>query len=215
MAVPCSAQTAVIMGTVGNYAGLLWAVAIYIILLIILLVLGRLLHKALSFEPTSLALEIPDLTWPRLRNVLWKTQVRSKDFFTVAFPLLLGGSIVLELLMEFKVLDALVGPLSPFTLGFLGLPPVIIIALMFGILRKEMAMQLLVVLFGTSQLNSVLSNEQLFVFALIMATYMPCLSALAVMTREFGARDAAKVSLVSVALAFLLGGTAHFLFSVF
>lgn len=215
MAVPCSAQTAVIMGTVGNYAGLLWAVAIYIILLIILLVLGRLLHKALSFEPTSLALEIPDLTWPRLRNVLWKTQVRSKDFFTVAFPLLLGGSIVLELLMEFKVLDAIVGPLSPFTLGFLGLPPVIIIALMFGILRKEMAMQLLVVLFGTSQLNSVLSNEQLFVFALIMATYMPCLSALAVMTREFGARDAAKVSLVSVALAFLLGGTAHFLFSVF
>jgi ferrous iron transport protein B len=88
MAVPCSAQTAVILGTVGTFAGIGYAIAIYVILFLILVMLGRLLHKALKFEPTSLAIEIPDLTLPRWKNVLWKTQTRAKDFFIVAFPLL-------------------------------------------------------------------------------------------------------------------------------
>ncbi|HTY47916.1 MAG TPA: ferrous iron transport protein B [Methanomassiliicoccales archaeon] len=212
MAVPCSAQTAVIIGTVGNNAGYSYAILIYLILLAILLVLGRVLHKVMRYEPASLALEIPDLTVPRWRNVLYKTKARSKDFFSIAFPILLVGSLVLEVLMQFNVLEALVGPLSPLTVGLLGLPPVMIVALIFGILRKEMALQLLVVLFGTSQLYLVLNPEQLFVFALVMATYMPCLAAFAAMTREFGLKDALKVVTASVVLAFALGGVAHFLF---
>lgn len=211
IAVPCSAQTAVIFGTVGNFAGLAWALAIYLILIALLLALGRLLHKALKLEPSSLALEIPDLAWPRPKNVLWKTWVRSKDFFFVAFPILLIGSLILEFLMAYGVLDSMVAPLAPFTEGFLGLPPVIIIALLFGILRKEMSLQLLIILFGTANLALVLTPAQLFVFALIMATYLPCLSALAVLIREFGVRDSAAILVSSVALAFGLGGAAHFI----
>jgi len=211
IAVPCSAQTAVIIGTAGTFAGLAWAVVIYIILIVLLLLLGRLLHKVLKFEPSSLALEIPDLTWPRPMNVLWKTWVRSKDFFVVAFPILLVGSLVLEFLMSYGVLSSIVDPLAPFTVGFLGLPPVIIIALIFGVLRKEMALQLLIVLFGTANLALVLTPAQLFVFALIMATYLPCLSALAILTREFGIRDSAIITFSSIVIAFGMGGAAHFI----
>ena len=210
IAVPCSAQTAIIIGTVGTFAGLLWALAIYLILIAILLILGRLLHKFLKFEPTSLALEIPDLRLPRPKNVLWKTWIRTKDFFFIAFPILLIGSIILEFLMVYGVLGELVAPLAPFTEGFLGLPPVTIIALIFGVLRKEMAMQFLVVLFGTADLATVMTPEQLFVFALIMATYVPCLSAMAVMRREFGWKDTLKVTFASITFSFLLGGAANF-----
>jgi Fe2+ transport system protein B len=60
-------------------------VGVYVILIAILLVLGRILHRFLfKFEPTSLAMEIPELTWPRPKNVLCKTWVRSKDFFVVS-----------------------------------------------------------------------------------------------------------------------------------
>jgi len=215
IAVPCSAQTAVIIGTVGTFAGAIWALGIYAILIAILLLLGRILHRALKFEPTSLAMEIPELTLPRPKNVLWKTWVRTKDFFVVAFPILLAGSIILEILMAFGVLQAFVEPLAPFTEGFLGLPPITIIALIFGILRKEMGLQLLVVLFGTADLSTVMTPEQLFVFALIMATYMPCLSALAVLSREFGWKDALKVTLASVTIAFMLGGLMNALFQIF
>ena len=204
----------VILGTIGKFGSIWYAALIYLILLAILLVLGRLLNHFMKFEPTGLMFEIPDMAMPQLRNVLFKTWLRVKDFFVVAFPILLAGSIVLEFLMNYGVLGSLVDPLSPFTVGFLGLPAIIIVALIFGVMRKEMSLQLLVILFGTANLALVMTPEQLFVFALIMATYVPCMSALAVMVKEFGLKDSMKVTLASLAIAFSLGGLAHFLFTM-
>jgi len=218
MAVPCSAQTVIIIGTVGNYSGILWAALIYAILFALILILGRVLHKALRSEPPSLAIEIPELTMPSPRNILMKTWMRVKDFFIIAFPLLLVGSLVLEAMMRYDVLDALVGPLTPLTQGLLGLPPVIIVALIFGVLRKEMALQILFVIFalGTGgDLSIVLAPEQLFVFALVMATYMPCLGVLAALIKEFGGASALTISVASITLALLLGGTANLIFGLF
>jgi ferrous iron transport protein B len=214
LAVPCSAQTVVILGTIGRFGSIWYAALIYLILLAILLVLGRLLNHFMKFEPTGLMFEIPDMAMPQARNVLFKTWLRVKDFFVVAFPILLAGSIVLEFLMNYGVLGSLVDPLSPFTVGFLGLPAIIIVALIFGVMRKEMSLQLLVILFGTANLATVMTPEQLFVFALIMATYVPCMSAMAVMVKEFGLKDSMKVTLASLVIAFSLGGLAHFLFTL-
>lgn len=215
MAIPCSAQMAVIIGTVGNYGGILYVLAILAILLGLVLILGRLLHKALKFEPTSLMIEIPDLSVPHADNIVKKTWIRIKEFFVIAFPILLVGSIALELLNAYGVLEMLVEPLAFFTEGWLGLPAIIIIALVFGVLRKEMSFQLLVVLFGTANLAAVMTVEQLFVFALVMATFMPCMSAFAVMIREYGLRDSLMMALASIVLAFTLGGVANFLIGVF
>jgi ferrous iron transport protein B len=214
MAIPCSAQMAVIIGTVGNYGGILYVLAILAVLLGLVLILGRLLHKALKFEPTSLMIEIPDLSVPHADNIAKKTGMRIKEFFVIAFPILLVGSIALELLNAYGVLDLLVEPLAFFTEGWLGLPAIIIIALVFGVLRKEMSFQLLVVLFGTANLAAVMTVEQLFVFALVMATFMPCMSAFAVMVREYGLKDSLLMAMASMVLAFTLGGVANFLFGV-
>ncbi|WP_400203749.1 ferrous iron transport protein B [Candidatus Methanomassiliicoccus intestinalis] len=218
MAVPCSAQTIIIIGTVGTYSGIFWAALIYLILLGMIFILGKVLHKVLDDEPCGLTIEIPDLTMPSVKNVLYKTWARTKDFITIAFPLLLIGSLVLEFLMVYNVLDALVDPLSPFTVGFLGLPAIIIIALIMGVLRKEMALQILYVIFPITagiDLSLALSPEQMFVFALIMATYMPCIAVLAVLLKEFGMKNAVLICISSICLSFLLGGLAHFLFIVF
>lgn len=212
--IPCSAQTVVIIGTVGNYSGVQWAALIYVILFAMVIILGRLLHKYMKFEPSSLAIEVPDLTYPQASNVLYKTGVRVKEFFLIAFPILLVGSIFLEFTMVYDVLNMIVQPLSPFTVGLLGLPAITIIALIFGVLRKEMALQLLVVLFGSTNLALFLSPSQLFVFAIVMATYMPCLAAFAVLKTEFGWKDTVKITVSSVTIAFLLGGLFHLLFSV-
>jgi ferrous iron transport protein B len=217
MAVPCSAQTVIIIGTVGRHSGALWAGLIYLILLGLALVLGRVLHTVLKEEPSSLAIEIPDLSVPSLSNILSKTWLRIKDFFIIAFPLLLIGSLILELLMAYNVLDALVDPLSFLTYGLLGLPPVVIVALIFGVLRKEMALQILFVIFALSvgsDLGQALTSEQLFVFALVMATYMPCLGVFAALIKEFGLKEALAVSVSSITLAFALGGVANFLLSL-
>ncbi|MCU0859060.1 MAG: ferrous iron transport protein B [Thermoplasmata archaeon] len=215
IAVPCSAQTAIIIGTVGNHAGVLWALAIYAVLGVMLVVLGYAMHRTIKFEPTGLFVEIPDLRWPSARLTVEKTYLRIKEFLTIAFPLLLAGSIVLEVLMAVGWLQEIVGPAEPFMTVWLGLPAVTVIALVFGLLRKEMALQMLIVLFGTSDLAMVLTPDQMFVFALVMAVFMPCLAALAVLVKEFGTRSTAIVAAASIALALALGGLANIILSAF
>ncbi|OPY34630.1 MAG: hypothetical protein A4E32_00104 [Methanomassiliicoccales archaeon PtaU1.Bin124] len=214
LAVPCGAQTVVILGTVGAYGGLIYVAAIYAILLALILLSGWFMHHFMRSEPIGLMIEVPELAVPQLDNVLDKTYNRVKDFFVIAFPILLVTSFVLELLMNFGVMNALVEPFSWLTVGLLGLPAITIIALLFGILRKEMSLQLLVVLFGTADLITVMTVDQMFVFALVIATYIPCASAFSVMFKEFGLKDTAKVTVSSIAISFLIGGVANLLLSI-
>lgn len=214
IAVPCSAQTAIIIGSVGNYAGPAWALLIYLILMAMLVVLGYAMHKTIKFEPTGMCLEIPDLRWPSAKQTAVKTYVRIKEFLVIAFPLLLVGSVVLETLMVFGVLQQLIDPAEPFMMAVLGLPAITVVALVFGILRKEMALQMLMVLSGETNLALFLSNEQMFVFALVMAIFMPCLAAFAVLLKEFGLKSTLAVSAASISLAFVIGAAAHAILSL-
>jgi ferrous iron transport protein B len=214
IAVPCSAQTAIIVGSVGNYAGVWWALLIYIVLFAILVILGMALHKTIKFEPTGLCIEIPDLRMPSARQTLIKTYVRVKEFLTIAFPILLVGSIVLEILMTVGLLELLLEPTEGFMLVVLGLPAYTSIALVFGILRKEMALQTLMVLAGTTNLALALTNEQMFVFALVMAVFMPCLAAFAVLIKEFGLKSSLLVAFSSIALALALGAVSNFMLGI-
>ncbi len=209
MAVPCSAQTAIIVGSVGNYAGPQWALLIYVILFAMIVVLGLVLHKTIKFEPTGMCLEIPDMRWPNARQTAIKTYGRIKEFLTIAFPLLLAGSVVLEILLTLELLQKLVDPLEPFMMAALGLPAFTAVALVFGILRKEMALQMLMVLAGETNLALFLTNEQMFVFALVMAVFMPCLAAFAVLLKEFGLRSSLVVTGTSIALALTMGAIAN------
>lgn len=212
IAVPCSAQTAIIVGSVGKFAGAWWALLIYAILLATLGVLGLALHRAIKFEPTGMCIEIPDMRWPSSKQTLTKTYIRLKEFLTIAFPLLLAGSVVIEILLAYGILQSLLRPAGPFMLSVLGLPSITAVALVFGILRKEMALQMMMVLSGTSNLAAVLSPHQMFVFALVMAVFMPCLAAFAVMVREFGVKSTLAVTASSISLALVFGAIANLAF---
>lgn len=214
IAVPCSAQTAIIVGSVGKFAGPWWALSIYLILMAILVLLGLALHKTIKFEPSGMCVEVPDMRWPNLKQTGVKTYIRLKEFLTIAFPLLLAGSVVIETLLAFGVLQRLLDPVGPLMLSVLGLPAFTAVALVFGVLRKEMALQMLIILSGTSNLALVLSNHQMFVFALVMAIFMPCLAAFAVMLREFGMKNTVTVAAASMALAVVMGAAANALFSL-
>lgn len=214
IAVPCSAQTAIIIGTVGNYAGVLWALSIYLVLGATLIILGFAMHRTIKFEPTGLFVEIPDLRVPSAHETLRKTGIRVKEFLTIAFPLLLVGSIVLEIMMAEGILQKLIDPSEGFMMAVLGLPGVTVVALVFGILRKEMALQMMMVLFGTSNLALHLTPEQMFTFALVMAVFMPCLAAFAVMLKEFGTKNTLLVTAGSISLAMAMGAAANLILSL-
>ena len=154
MAVPCSAQMAIIMGATGQYSGIVYAFGILVMLVCLAVVTGVLMNRFMKYEPSSLAMELPDLQVPSAKNVLFKTWYRIKDFFYIAFPLLVVGSIVVEVMLQYELLDVVVEPLSFITVDMLGLPAVCIIAFIVGILRKEMALGMLAILFGSTALES-------------------------------------------------------------
>ena len=94
---------------------------------------------------------------------------------------------------------------DPISTAVLGLPGFAFTALMFGILRKEMAFETLAVMGGTTDLASILSSGQLYIFALVCALFIPCISTIAVLMREIGTRRAAIITIFTLCLGIGLG----------
>ena len=215
MAVPCSAQMAIIMGATGSYSGIVYAFGILVMLVCLAVVTGVLMNRFMKYEPSNLAMELPDLQVPSAKNVLFKTWYRIKDFFYIAFPLLVVGSIVVELLLQYDLLDVIVDPLSPVIVGMLGLPAVCSIAFIVGILRKEMALGMLQILAGGVALEAFMTPDQFVVFGVVMAVYMPCVATLITMWREIGWKETIGVSVLSIVVAILLGTATNLLLQSF
>ena len=98
---------------------------------------------------------------------------------------------------------------APISEGVLGLPAYASTALLFGILRKEMAFETLVVLAGTANLDTVMSGLRLYTFAIVSTLFVPCISTIAVLRRELGTRVAALITAYTVVLGLGIGALIH------
>ncbi len=213
--IPCSARTAVILGAVSLFVGWKPAVAIYIIVLALVFLVGVGLNKVMPGSSTGLVMEMFPFRAPLMSNIFKKTWYRFKDFVFVAFPIVLMGSLVLGALYETGYLWKLASPLSPVVEGWLGLPAVAGLTLIFAVLRKELALQLLVtlavVMYGGGAKNLLLfmTPAQLFVYALVNTIYIPCVATIAVLGRELGWKRAGGIMAFTITLAIFIGGIAY------
>jgi len=209
---PCSARTAVILGAVALYAGWQWALFVYAVIFVVGFTAGILLNRMLPGDPAPLVMEVFPLRRPHLRLVARKSWYRFKEFLVAAAPLILIGSFVLGALYESHLIWHLTAPLSPIVQGWLGLPAVAGLTLIFAVLRKELALQLLVafavVVYGAGAhvLSSFMTPHQLVVYALVNAIYIPCVATIAMLGRELGWGRAAAVSAGTIVVAIGVGG---------
>ena len=206
--VPCAARTVIILGLVGTYLGIQWALALYIFNLAIIFILGRLAFKMLPGEPTALIMEMSDYRWPHLKTVLKQTWFRLTEFIKIAFPLIIVGSLAIKLAEILGLLQPITDILSPITVTWLGLPAITGITLIFGVLRKELTLIMLATLFGTTNFTEILSPVQMVVFTLVAMFYIPCVSTIAALTKEFGWKKALSITIFEIIFAILLGGIA-------
>ncbi len=207
--VPCSARTVIITGIVAAFIGIVAALSVYTIVLLLVLITGLILSKTVSGERFGMILEMVPLRRPDPLLVLRKSWTRLREFLFVAMPLLIAGSIVLSLLEFFGILAIFQDLVSPLFVDLLGLPPYAATALLFGILRKEMAFETLAVLAGTADLPLVMTSLQLFVFAVVSTLFVPCISTIAILYRQLNARTALLVSIYTVLLGLVVGATIH------
>ncbi|HEY9593548.1 MAG TPA: ferrous iron transport protein B, partial [Spirochaetia bacterium] len=213
--VPCSARTAVILGAVGGLVGWQWGVGVFLILGVVIFFAGLGLNKVMPGTSSGLVMEMFPFRMPSLKTVGIKTWQRFKDFIFVALPIVLGGSLLLGTLYETGWMWKLTIPLKPLMEGWLGLPAVAGLTLIFAVLRKELALQLLVTLAivqygaGASNLLSFMNPRQLFVYALVNAIYIPCIATISALGKELGWKRAAGITAFTISLSLVVGGGAN------
>ena len=209
--VPCSARTVVIAGIVAAFVGIAWAFSIYLIVFVLIIITAVLLSRITPGEQFGMIVEMSALRRPQARLVLAKSWLRIKEFLFIALPLLIITSIALGLFQYFGLTDAFEQLVAPITVTLLGLPEYAATALLFGIFRKELAFETLAVLAGTADLGSVMTSAQLYTFAIVTVLFIPCISTIAVLYRELGARIAILISVYSVFLGLLIGAIINML----
>ena len=198
--VPCAARLAVVFGLVAFYLGPLAAFGLYLFNLLVIAVTGRIMSQMMPEDTPGLILEMPTYRVPTLKNVTSKAWFRVREFVIEAWPILIAGSAVLAILNYFDfafVFNWLVRPIT----WVMGLPSEVGVPLIFGILRKELSLVMLGQALGSNDFASVLTPEQMTVYATFVMFYLPCLATLSVLKRELGTRPMLVISALTVVIA--------------
>ena len=130
-------------------------------------------------------------------------------------PAYIAGSIVITAAYAMGFLEPINILLSPVTVLLLGLPLMTGVVFVFGIIRKEMTLLALAALFGTTVFSTIMTPAQLIVFALVTMLYVPCISTILALAREFGWRRALGITALETALAVGTGAVAVRVLSLF
>ncbi len=209
---PCSARSAVVIAAVAPFAGPAAALAAFGVVAGLTIVGAVLANRMVPGRQPALVLELAPLRRPIPSQVIGKAWSRFRDFIRQAAPVMLAGSLVLGALYETGAVWGLTGVLDPIVHGWLGLPAVAGLALVFAFLRKELALQLLVALAvvqlgaGAQSLGAFMSPGQLFVYAIVTSVSVPCVATLAALGGEFGWRAAGTMSAATLGIALVSGG---------
>jgi len=209
--IPCAARMTIIFALVAFYISPQAALAVYILNIIVIIISGKILSRLLPEVTPGMILEIPAYHVPSIKVALAKTWLRMKEFIFIAWPLLIVGSTVLSLLQYYKT-DMLINNFfSPLT-SLLGLPLVVGTTLIFGILRKELSMLMLIQAIETSNVAAVMSATQIMTFTIFVIFYVPCVATIAVLWKEIGIKRTLFTVTFTFVLAVILATITRFVY---
>jgi len=209
--VPCSARSAIILALAGKYLGGAGVFGIFALTLVVIALMGRLMARRQRESGPGQVQEIPPFALPLGRVLVAETWERTRDILTIVTPLLVGGSVVLALMKHFGADAAVNAMLTPVTSWWLGLPAVLGVPILFGILRKELSLLMIFQALGTSEIGTLLDWVQITTFLLFLTFYIPCISTFAVMLKTIGRREALVSVSLSVGIALLVSGAVRLL----
>jgi ferrous iron transport protein B len=204
--IPCSARTTIVLALVAFYLGPFWAMGFYAANLLIVALIGWAISRFMKEPSPGLILEIPSLKAPRLSSILRKTWLQVTSFVKFAWPLLIGGSLVLSLLSYFRADRWINDVLAPLVVKGLGLPHELGVTLVFGFLRKELSLIMMLQALGVDYQNlmTAITREQIVVFTVFISFFIPCLSTFVILWKEIGKKWAFVSAGLSIAVALAL-----------
>jgi ferrous iron transport protein B len=204
--IPCSARTTIVLALIAFYLGPFWAMGFYAANILVVALVGWVVSRFMKEPSPGLILEIPSLKAPRLSSIVRKTWLQVLSFIKFAWPLLIGGSLVLSLLNYFRADRWINDVLAPLVVKGLGLPHELGVTLVFGFLRKELSLIMMLQALGVDyqSLMTVISREQIIVFTVFISFFIPCLSTFVILWKEIGKKWAFISAGLSIAVALTL-----------
>ncbi len=197
IAVPCSAQIAVIAALMAG-VGPLYAAGYFAALLAIFIGVGTALSRLTPGVTTGLLIDIPSLRVPRADNVLRKTVTKVWHFMREVAFFFVVGALLISVLEVTGILAWLQTALVPLTVGWLGLPSEASTAFVMGFVRRD---------FGAAGFFTMsLTDAQLLVAMVTITIFVPCIASIMVIVKERGWGYMVGLFASSVGLAFLIGG---------
>ncbi|MDD2421419.1 MAG: nucleoside recognition domain-containing protein, partial [Heliobacteriaceae bacterium] len=206
LVIPCSAQLGVLTGLLAVLDPALIGLFV-VVMLTIFIGVGTIMDRILPGQPADLVLELPPLQWPHLKNVLRKTVVKSMDFLNEAFPLFVGGALVLGSLQVTGLLTRLEVLASPLTVGWLHLPPETARIFIMGMVRRDLGAAALV--------DMPLAPEQAVVALITLTLFVPCFAAAMMIFKERPKKEGLVMWLLIWVIAFSTGGVVAQLLATF
>jgi ferrous iron transport protein B len=204
--VPCISQSGALISLLGDYS----VVLILLLILanfILFIISAKLLSKFISGEIKPMVIEIPNLLIPEKKSFFLKFKARMKSFLIEAEGPMLLAVVLASILTEAGLLDGFSKVVEPIVSGWLGLPPEASLALILGVIRREMSVAPLIAM------N--LTPLQMFVGAIVSLLYLPCLSVVGVLTKEFDLKTSALIFVGTIFNAIFVGGLINQVFSIF
>jgi ferrous iron transport protein B len=212
--VPCSARIAVIFALTAAFAGPIWAIVIFLYVILVIAVNGKLISLFLK-KPIGLILEIPVLRMPQISMTFRKTWYKIIEFLKEALPFLILGSIFLGWIEYFDIavyVDMLFAPILEYVLN---LPEQLGSTLVFGFFRKELILVMVNQALGVESLELLpLTTAQVMTFIAFVTFYFPCFTTFIVIWKEFGAKVATGSAVLSIFVAIGSALIFRFLFYV-
>jgi len=156
--------------------------------------------KILKGSVDPLIIEIPNLLIPEPRAYFRKLTIRMKHFLKDAeFPMLIAvilaavltGTGIIGIIANNMAVQYIVS-------NWLGMPEEAVVALILGIVRREMSVAPLLLL------N--LTYLQAFVAGVVSLLYLPCLSVFGIVAKEFNVKVAIAIFLGTIFTAIFVGG---------
>jgi ferrous iron transport protein B len=194
--IPCAALQAMIIGVVGQ-RGVGYVAMVYGSLFIAWVIIGLILNRAVKGFNPELLVEIPPYRLPPWRVIGEKLWLRVSGFIKEALPIILGTVLVVNILYNFGLFDAIANIAAPVLTGLWGLPKETVAALVVGILRKDAAMGMLAPL--------ALTAKQLVISSTVLAMFFPCVATFVILARELGARGLLKAVGIMIAAVLIMG----------
>ncbi|WP_366921900.1 ferrous iron transport protein B [Metallumcola ferriviriculae] len=197
LAIPCSAQLAVIVGMLAGLGPSY--IALYVaVIFIVLVVVGTVLNRIIPGESTDLLIDLPPLRIPRLENVVKKTVTKTTMFLKEATPLFALGALIIGVMQITGVLAVIQDAVAPLTVGWLQLPKETSTAFIMGFVRRD---------FGAAGLYGLnLTPLQTVVSLITITIFVPCIASAMVIFKERGRKEAVIIWVTILMIAFFVGG---------